>query len=226
MLNNKKILAVIPARGGSKRVPRKNIVDINGKPLLAYTIELAKQAPEFDAVVVSSDDDEILSIAKKYGAEPLRRPKELAEDTTQDEPVLIHALETLKKDGRTFDYIVMLQCTVPLRKLETVRKVISTAIEGAFDTVSTSVEDRGWFRWHRDGEWIPVVPNASRRSQEREAYYRDADVCYIMKVETLLKTGKIYGGTSDFIVVDPMENIDINTPFELELVRYFKSKGY
>lgn len=224
MLNGKKILAVIPARGGSKRIPRKNIIEINGKPLLAYTIELAKRLPELDAVMVSSEDEEILSVASSYGAESLRRPDELALDNTQDEPVLIHAIHELETKGRIFDYIVMLQCTLPLRKLETVKKVIATGVNGDFDTVSTCVEDRSRYRRFRNGDWIPLDPNASRRSQEREPYYREADVCYIMKTKTLINTGTIFGGKIEFVVVDEIENIDINTPFDLELVTYLMSK--
>ncbi len=224
MLNGKKIIAVIPARGGSKRIPRKNIININGKPLLAYTIELAKKMPEFDAVVVSSEDDEILSVASSYGAEILRRSDELALDHTQDEPVLIHVVHELETTGRTFEYVVMLQCTLPLRTLETVRKVIATGVNRDFDTVSTCVEDRSRYRRLRNGVLIPLDPNASRRSQEREPYYREADVCYIMKTQTLVDTGTLFGGTVEFVLVDEIENIDINTPFDLELVTCMMSK--
>lgn len=224
MLNGKKILAVIPARGGSKRIPRKNIIEINGKPLLAYTIELAKKLPELDAVVVSSEDDEILSTASSYGAETLRRPNELALDNTQDEPVLIHAINALEAKGRIFDYIVMLQCTLPLRKPETVRKIITIGVNGSSDTVSTCVEDRSRFRRLRNGNWIPVDPSASRRSQEREPYYREADVCYVMKTKTLVKTGSIFGGQIEFVIVDEIENMDINTTSDLELVTCMMSK--
>jgi len=224
MLNGKKILAVIPARGGSKRIPRKNIIEINGKPLLAYTIELARKLPELDAVVVSSEDDEILSTASSYGAETLRRPNELALDDTQDEPVLIHAVNALEKDGLNFDYIVMLQCTLPLRTLETVRKVIATGVNGDFDTVSTCVEDRSRYRRLINGNWIPLDPNASRRSQERESYYREADVCYVMKTKTLIRTGSIFGGKVDFVSVNEIENMDINTPSDLELIKCLMSK--
>lgn len=224
MLNGKKILAVIPARGGSKRIPRKNIIEINGKPLLVYTIELAKKLPELDAVVVSSEDDEILSIASSYGAEILRRPNELALDNTQDEPVLIHTINELKTKGRIFDYIVMLQCTLPLRTLETVRKVITTGVSGNSDTVSTCVEDRSRYRRFRNGNWIELEPNASRRSQEREPYYREADVCYVMKISKLIDTGTIFGGKVEFVIVDEVENMDINTPSDLELVKCIMSK--
>lgn len=224
MLNGKKILAVIPARGGSKRIPRKNLIKINFKPLLAYTIELAKKLPELDAIVVSSEDEEILSVASSYGAEPLRRPEELALDNTQDEPVLIHSIRALEAKGRTFDYIVMLQCTLPLRKIETVKKVIATGLNGDFDTVSTCVADRNRYRRFRNGAWIPLDPNASRRSQEREPYYREADVCYIMKTKALVDTGEIFGGKVEFVIVDEIENIDINIPFDLELVTCLMSK--
>lgn len=219
MYKDKKILAVIPARGGSKRIPGKNIIDIAGKPLLAYTVELAKQVPELDAVVVSSDDDEILSVGTTYGAEALKRPPEFSQDDTQDDPVLIHALDALEKDGRQFDYVVMLQCTQPFRKIETVRKVIQTGIDGDFDVVSTTVEDRSKYRWHRGDEWVEVVPGASRRSQEREPYFREADVCYVIKSKSLKDTGKIFSGKYTFVPVEEIENIDINTSADLDLVR-------
>lgn len=224
MLNGKKILAIIPARGGSKRIPRKNLIKINNKPLLAYTIELAKRIAELDAIVVSSEDDEILSVAFSYGAEALRRPEELALDHTQDEPVLIHAVHMLETQGRFFDYLVMLQCTLPLRKMTTVQKVIATCVNGDFDTVSTCVADRSRYRRFRNGTWIPLDPNASRRSQEREPYYREADVCYIIKIKTLVDSGTIFSGKVEFVIVDEIENIDINTSFDLELVTCLMSK--
>ncbi len=225
MLNGKSILAVIPARGGSKRIPKKNIVDVNGKPLIAYSIELAKQVPEFDAVIVSSDDEEILSVAKQYGAEPLVRPSEFAEDDTQDDPVLIHALEALEKNGRAFDYVVMLQCTLPLRKIDSVRTVIEAGIEGTYDVVSTVVEDRSKYRRFRNGEWVEDVPGASRRSQEREPYFREADVCYMINAENLRKTGKIFSGKFTFIPVNETENIDINNEADLQMVRALMKAG-
>lgn len=224
MMNGKKIAAVIPARGGSKRIPRKNLIILNGKPLLAHTIELAKTIPELDLVLVSSEDDEILSVAKTYGAEPLRRPSDLALDTTQDEPVLMHAAEELKRSGRVFDSLCMLQCTLPLRTAETVRKVIGAGIKGDLDTISTCVEDRSRYRRFREGQWIPVDPTASRRSQEREPYYREADVCYLLKIKTLMETGNIFGGTVDFVIVPEVENTDMNTPFDLELITCLMQK--
>lgn len=218
-IDGKTIVALIPARGGSKRIPGKNIVNIHGKPLLAYTVELALRIPEIDSVVVSSDDEDILAVARASGAEALRRPAEYALDETQDEPVLLHALDALEAQGKRYDYIVMLQCTQPLRTLETVRSVMEKGIRGGFDTVSTCVKDLSRYRRFRSGTWIEVDPGASRRSQEREPYFREADVCYMLKVSALRATGSIFGGTYDFVPVDEIENTDINEPRDLELVR-------
>ncbi len=224
MFSNKKILAIIPARGGSRRIPKKNIADLNGKPLLAYTIELAKQLPELDKIVVSSEDDEILSIASAYGAEALRRPAELSLEDVKDEPVLIQALDTLEESGEFYDYVALLQVTSPLRKLETVKKVIAMAVNGDYDVVATVIEDRSYFRTFKNGVWTPVVPGAPRRTQEREPFYKEAGVCYIMKVRTLKETGKIFTGKEGFVIVDEVEGIDINIPFDLELVKFIKLK--
>lgn len=225
MISNKKILAIIPARGNSKRIPRKNIVDLCGKPLLAHTIELAKQIFEIDKIVVSSEDEEILEIAAKYGADKLERPAELSEDDVKDEPVLLHVINELEKNGESFDYVAMFQVTSPLRKLETVKKVIKTAVEGGYDVVATVVEDRSYFRKIEDGVWTPIVPNAPRRTQERQPFYKEVGVCYIMKTSTLKETEKIFVNKKEnFIIVDEIEGIDINTPFDLELVKFIKSR--
>jgi len=111
-----RVLGVIPARGGAKGVPRKNIKLLAGKPLLAYMLGAALGSRYFTRVVVSSEDDEILKVAKKYGGlkVPLRRPKELAEDTSPDVPMLQHAVrETERQDGVMFDYVVQLHATTP-----------------------------------------------------------------------------------------------------------------
>lgn len=227
MLSGKSVVAVVPARGGSERVPRKNIADVAGKPLLAITLEVARQLPEIDAVVVSSEDDEILRVAKLYGAEPLRRPMDLALPHVKDEPVLLHALEQLEARGRAYDYVVMLQVTSPMRKAQTVRDVIARGILGGFDVVATVVENRDYFRRHVDGRWEPLVPDAPRRQQERQPLYAETGVCYIMNVSKLKATGKIFAGVNeDFVIAGPIESIDINTPTDLEFVRFLKTRGY
>ena len=113
MIEGKTVLALIPARGGSKGLPRKNLLSAGGKPLIAWSIEAAKQSKYVDRVVLSSDDDEIISVAKKFGCDvPFVRPPELANDYASSYDVCVHALETLEEE---FDILVMLQPTSPLR---------------------------------------------------------------------------------------------------------------
>ncbi|WP_165062269.1 cytidylyltransferase domain-containing protein [Adlercreutzia sp. ZJ154] len=116
MIEGRRILALIPARGGSKGIPRKNIKPLNGVPLIAYTIKAALQSKYVDGVCVSTDDDEIAEVARRYGANvPFMRPAELALDTSKTIECVIHARDTLNETGDIFDIIVILQPTCPLR---------------------------------------------------------------------------------------------------------------
>ncbi|MGB2870888.1 cytidylyltransferase domain-containing protein [Psychrobacillus psychrotolerans] len=115
MIDNKKVLAIISARGGSKGVPRKNIRNLAGKPLIAWTIEVAKKSQYIDRLILSSEDDEIIKIAKEYGCEvPFVRPRELAQDNTSGIEPILHAVENIEG----YDYVVLLQPTSPLRIAE------------------------------------------------------------------------------------------------------------
>ena len=115
-------MAIIPARGGSKSVPNKNIRELGGKPLIAWTIEQANKSKHIDRIILSSDDDKIINIAKNWGCEvPFKRPKEIARDDTAGIEPVIHALQTLQE---RYDYIVLLQPTSPLRKVEDIDRCI------------------------------------------------------------------------------------------------------
>jgi CMP-N,N'-diacetyllegionaminic acid synthase len=111
----KKVLSIIPARGGSKGLPRKNIIDLSGRPLIAWTIEASLKSQYITKTIVSSDDKEILDISFKYGAETIKRPSSLASDTTSSESVVKHTIDYLKSIGETFDIVILLQPTSPLR---------------------------------------------------------------------------------------------------------------
>ena len=117
-------LAIIPARGGSKGIPRKNIYSLAGKPLMAYTIQQALASRKISKVVVSTDDEEIADVAREYGAEVVMRPEELALDATPTEPVLLHVLDYLEeKENYSPDLIVLLQITSPLVCLKHLEKI-------------------------------------------------------------------------------------------------------
>ncbi len=109
------IISIIPARGGSKGIPRKNLKPILDKPLVAYSIEASLKSKYITRTIVSSEDDEIIEVSKKYGAEVIKRPMELAQDVTKTAPVMLQVLEELEKTGYRADYVVLLQPTCPLR---------------------------------------------------------------------------------------------------------------
>src|SRR3989344_1132419 len=120
----KKILAIIPARGGSKGIPGKNIKLLAGKPLIAHSIEAARNSRFINRVIVSTDDEHIANAARKYGAEIIMRPKELAEDKTPMDPVLQHAVEFLEKENYIPEAVMLLQPTSPLRTTEHINEAI------------------------------------------------------------------------------------------------------
>ena len=140
-----KTVAIILARGGSKGVPRKNIRDLYGKPLIAYAIEPGLQATTIDRVIVSTDDEEIADIAKEYGAEvPFIRPTELAEDNTADMPVYRHLIEWLKEnEDYSFDLLVNLRCTTPLKTAKMIDDAVNLLKTGNCDSVRTANLVRG-----------------------------------------------------------------------------------
>jgi len=130
MYKNKKILSLIAARGGSKGLPGKNIKPFLGKPLLVWSIEQAKESRYIDKVVVSTDNEQIASVSKDYGAEvPFIRPKALAKDGSSVFDVIIHALNFLKKKGEVFDILVLLECTSPMRYKNDIDNVIKTLVD-------------------------------------------------------------------------------------------------
>ena len=133
---NKTFLAIIPARGGSKRLPRKNLLDLCGKPLIAHSIEAAQKSKYMSKVVVSSDDEEILNIAKEYKADFIKRPDELASDTATTFDALKHTLENVGK----YDYVVLLQPTSPLRSEKHINEAIELLEEKNADAIISVCE--------------------------------------------------------------------------------------
>ena len=132
----KQTIAIIPARGGSKGIPNKNLIEFCGKPLLAWSILQAKEAKTISQVYVSSDDEEILTTAAQFGAIPIRRPKELATDASSSEEALLHALNEIEKVGTNIpDLVVFLQATSPLRTTEDIDGAVQKLIETRSDSL-------------------------------------------------------------------------------------------
>ena len=162
------MIIVIPARGGSKRLPRKNIRPLGGKPLLAYTIEAALEADIAAPVIVSTEDEEIAGISRKYGAEVMIRPRELGADDSPTEAALLNVLDGKEKEGVRPEWIMTLSPTSPFRSSQTIRMFRDAAL-GAGDGVdcymSVSEDRRDFWRLEESGFLQRLFPAAPRRQQ-------------------------------------------------------------
>ena len=212
MYGDQKIIAIIPARGGSKGIPGQNIHPLDGKPLVAYTIEQAQAVPELDVTVVSTDDDEISKTATQFGGTVIKRPPELAVDEAPTEPTLIDALEQAKTEGwGTFDIIVVLEPTSPLRKPETISRCIRNLIDSGAPSLLTVTETRKNYGRIEAGRFAPLFPDQPRRRQDRQPLYEESSTVYACRVPHLLKTGWLMASDWRAEIVDEREAIDINS---------------
>ena len=180
-------IAVIPARGGSKRIPKKNIKPFQGKPLLAYSIETALQSKLFEKVVVSTDDEEIAKIATEYGAEVLQRPKALADDYTGTDAVSEHAIAYFQEKGERFDYLCTLYATAPLLQEEYLRKgyelLRKSDAVNAFSATTMPFPIQRTFKVTEEGRCEMFFPEYYQaRSQDLEEAYQDAGQFYWKKL--------------------------------------------
>jgi pseudaminic acid cytidylyltransferase len=177
-------IAIIPARGGSKRIPRKNIKDFFGKPLIAYSIEVALQSNLFDIIIVSTDDENIAKIARSYGAEvPFIRPKELSDDFTGTFDVINHTIEYLETKGEKYEYICTLYATAPLLQKEYLiqgyTQLKNSNATNAFSATSMPFPIQRTFKLNKDGRCEMFTPeHYTSRSQDLEDAYQDAGQFY------------------------------------------------
>jgi len=217
-MKSKKI-AVIPARGGSKAVPLKNIKTLNGRPLIEYTIQTAIKANVFDKIVVSTDHDMITSICENFNeVEVVHRPDYLSLDGSSTESAIIHACDTIeKKEGRSFDVVITLEPTSPMRSIETIIKCSLLIDNPDIDSVVGVVESTEVFGKIENGEYKLLNPNQPRRRQDRDALYKISSTIFATKVKTLRSSNDILGGVTAPLIVKEEEAIDINTEFDFLL---------
>jgi CMP-N-acetylneuraminic acid synthetase len=215
-----RILGLIPARGGSKGVPRKNIRLLGGKPLLAYTAESSLQSEKLTRVILSTEDEEIAEIGRQYGLDvPFMRPPELAEDTTPTLPVIQHALKNLELEGDIFDAVCLLQPTNPLRRAEDIDNCIELLENSKADSVVSILPvpaeyNPNWVYRQSDdgaitlsnGETEPIT----RRQDLPTAYYRDGTV-YVTRSETINKQNSLYGNNVRGYKINPDYSVNIDT---------------
>lgn len=231
MFKDKKILAVITARGGSKGIPRKNIKELAGKPLIAYTIEAAKGSKYLTRCIVSTDDAEIAEIAKRCGGDvPFMRSAELAEDTSTSISVVRDLLATLKKQGEEYDYLMILQPTSPLRTAKDIDACIEKAVSTNADSVMSMMElDDFSLQKLKVIENDLIKPFAedegseSSRRQDLEKVYKRNTAIYLTKTE-LIEKGDLFGITSRPYIMPAERSVDINRPVDFEMAEFFIKK--
>lgn len=230
----KKILAIIPARGGSKGIHKKNITPINGKPLIFYTIEKALQSKYINRAVVSTDDNEIAETAKKYGADVLIRPKELALDDTPDLPVFQHALKELRKtEEYCSDLVIHLRPTCPLRIVDDIDNAIEKMLKTNCDSVRTitEVKDHPYWTSKVEGDRLsPFLENCNVSKYYRRQLLPDAYITNgaadVLKPNIIMNKNNLYGEDIRGIIIPAERSVDIDTEFDLKLVEILlKERG-
>lgn len=220
MINGKSVLAIIPARGGSKGVPRKNIREVGGKPLIAWTIKEAKKSKYIDRLILSSEDAEIIEVAKNWGCEiPFTRPKELAQDDTPGIEPVLHAIEMIPG----YDYVVLLQPTSPLRKVTDIDECLRFCIDaGADSCVSVTEAEKSpfWMYYMQDNNRLrPVVDinNVYTNRQQHPKVYVLNGAIYIAKTDWLFNAKTFLDRKTIAYVMPREHSIDIDSELDLAL---------
>lgn len=223
------ILAIIPARGGSKGLPGKNILPLAGQPLIAYTIAAANNAALLDRVVISTDSHQIADVARQYGGEtPFIRPLELARDDTLIYPVLIHTIQWLKThDDYLPDYVMLLQPTSPLRTSQDIDNAISKALDNDADGIVSlcHADPHPYLTMRLDQNEIisqfmkldaPLTEKYSRRQDLPDAYNINGAI-YLAKRQVLLEKNTFYTDRTYAYIMPPERSIDIDSQWDLRL---------
>jgi CMP-N,N'-diacetyllegionaminic acid synthase len=223
MNKNKTFLAIIPARGGSKRLPRKNVLELCGKPLIAWSIEAGLKSKYIDKLIVTSDDEDILSISKKYGSDIIKRPEELSNDTATTFDALKHTIDNLEK----YDYIVLLQPTSPLRNEKHLDEAIELLEQKNADAVISVC------KMDHSPLWCNTLPEngsmqnflkeevLNKRSQDLDKYFRLNGAIYICKIDKFLNNKGFFLKENIYAyLMSKEDSTDIDDEFDFLMTEY------
>lgn len=217
-------LGLIPARGGSKGVPGKNLRVLAGHPLIAHTIRVAQECPSLTHVVVSTDDPKIAEVARRYGAEvPFMRPAALAGGDVAMEPVVQHAIGEMEQLwGHRIDYVVLLLPTNPVRTARRVEQAIQLQRQTGADTVVSLVENDYPVHWLKkivDGRVVPFsldLPTLRRR-QDAPVTYRKNNAVFVVQRDIVMLDHSLFGTNTRALIMGPEESLDLNTEWDFTL---------
>lgn len=218
------IIAIIPARGESKGIPKKNIKILNGKPLIAWTIEAAKNSGVVDRVFVSTDDKEIARISREYGAEVVYEKEENKDqfDLTR-ESYLQYAIEEIEKLGIKIKLIVFLQATSPLRDYKVVKEAVDKIYNDNYDSVLSVFSDYGYFGEIKEGIYIPFR-KIRQRKQEMTPWYCENGALYVIKRDIFDKVRNRYGGKIGTVIMNKEDSVQVDYPEDWWLIEQIIKK--
>ena len=221
MIDDNKVLAIIPARGGSKRLLKKNVLLLREKPLITWTIEAGLKSKYIDTLIVSSDDKEILNISRHAGAKVIKRPPELATDESKTSDVIKHVIRTVAED---FDFIILLQPTSPLRTERHINEAFKLLASKNADAVISVCEV------DHPALWCNTLPDnlnmsgflphdiKERRSQDLPVFYRINGAIYICRIDRFLKEGTFFINDNIYAyIMDKESSVDIDTYMDFKL---------
>lgn len=224
------MIAIIPARGGSKGLPGKNIRPLNGKPLIAYAVEAALKAKRIDKVIISTDDEEIARVAVQYGAElPFMRPAELASDTAMAVDNYIYTIGRLEEEsGRTIDAFVVLQPTSPLRIAEDIDGAVELFNQKNADSVISYTQEAHPISWHKylddEGRFIDILDsNIKNRQDNRISYYPNGAV-YVFRT-SMIRNRKYYTEKSYAYIMPRTRSVDIDFIEDFEYAEFLLTRN-
>lgn len=227
MYKDQRILAIIPARGGSKGIPNKNIIDLCGKPLIAYSILAAQKSRYIDDIIVSTDSEKIRDISLEYGASvPFLRPAHLASDTSKTIDCMIYTIQELNKQGQLYDYVVLLQPTQPLRKEGVIDEAIAQLLESPEESlvsVTTVTEHPILMRTiTKEGTLKSLLPMSSTvRRQDFPAVYRVNGSIYINRINEHFNESTSLNDNVLPYIMDEQYSVDIDSLADLRKAEAF-----